>query len=69
YDYENRIIEIKDKDNTSIVEYAYDALGRRIQKDDKIADEKTRYYYNNNWQVLTETNEYGTVQRSYIYGN
>ncbi|KPK74646.1 MAG: hypothetical protein AMJ79_13515, partial [Phycisphaerae bacterium SM23_30] len=34
YDYENRIIEIKDKDNTSIVEYAYDALGRRIQKDD-----------------------------------
>ena len=28
YDYENRIIEIKDKDNTSIVEYAYDALVR-----------------------------------------
>ena len=35
YDYENRIIEVKDKDSVSIVEYAYDALGRRIQKENK----------------------------------
>ena len=46
YDYENRLIEITDNDDTSIVEYAYDALGRRIQKDDKIAGAKTRYYHN-----------------------
>ncbi|MFC1783124.1 RHS repeat domain-containing protein, partial [Planctomycetota bacterium] len=69
YDYENRIIEIKDKDDTSIVEYAYDALGRRIQKDDNIADETTRYYYNNNWQVLTETDDNNDTQRWFIYGN
>ena len=69
YDYENRIIEIKDKDNTSVVEYAYDALGRRIEKDDKIAGEKTRYYYNNNWQVLKETDDNDATQRWYIYGN
>ena len=69
YDYENRIIEIKDKDSVSIVEYTYDALGRRIQKEDKIAGETTRYYYNNNWQVLTETDEEGYELRSFIYGN
>ena len=69
YDYENRLIEIADFSDTSVVEYAYDALGRRIQKDDKIAGEKTRYYYNHNWQVLTETDENNTTLRSYIYGN
>jgi len=72
YDYENRITRIYKMDGQKqidVAQYAYDALGRRIEKDDKIANEKTRYYYNNNWQVLTETNEYGTAQRCYIYGN
>ena len=31
YDYENRIIRIKD-DESSLVAFAYDALGRRIEK-------------------------------------
>ena len=49
--------------------FTYDALGRRIQKDDKIANETTRYYYNDNWQVLTETDENNDTQRWFIYGN
>ena len=59
YDYENRIIEIKDKVSISIAEYAYDALGRRIQVYDKIADAKIQYYYNDKWQVLKETDDEG----------
>ena len=34
-----------------------------------MADETTLYYYNNNWQILAETDENGTQQRDYIYGN
>ncbi|MFC1782655.1 RHS repeat-associated core domain-containing protein [Planctomycetota bacterium] len=68
YDYENRLLEIKDSDDTSIVAYAYDALGRRIQKDDKIAGQKTRYYNNHDWQVLAEYDDNGYHLRSYIYG-
>ncbi|MCD4737473.1 MAG: hypothetical protein K8R53_15625 [Bacteroidales bacterium] len=53
------------------MEYAYDALGRRIRKIDRVAnpDETTLYYYNNNWQVLAETDENGTQIRDYVYGN
>ena len=75
YDYENRIARIYKMDGQNeidVAEYAYDALGRRIEKktyDNGQLDETTRYYHNNNWQVLTETNEYGVAQRSYIYGN
>jgi len=52
-----------------VAEFAYDALGRRIRKIDSIANETTFYYYNNNWQVLTETDADGTTQRWFIYGN
>ena len=33
------------------------------------ANDTTLYYYNNNWQVLTETDADGTTQRWFIYGN
>jgi len=68
YDYENRIVKIT-KGEADIAEYVYDALGRRIQKFDVVADETIRYYYNDNWQVLTETDGNGDTQRRYIYGN
>ena len=29
----------------------------------------TRYYHDNNWQVLAETDAAGAMQRSYVYGN
>ena len=37
--------------------------------DDKIGGEKTRYYYNDKWQVLKETDEEGYGLRWYLYGN
>ncbi|KPK72483.1 MAG: hypothetical protein AMJ79_15710, partial [Phycisphaerae bacterium SM23_30] len=68
YAYENRLIKIT-KGESDIAEYTYDALGRRIQVCDMVADNKTNYYYNDNWQVLKETDAEGYPLRSYIYGN
>ena len=49
--------------------FAYDALGRRIRKIDSAASETTLYYYNYNWQVLTEYDDSNNLQRKFIYGN
>jgi RHS repeat-associated protein len=76
YDYENRLVKITDG-VYNIAEYTYDALGRRIEMkvyDNGEVDSVTRYYYNNNWQVLAETDYDSTGPtetqlRDYIYGN
>jgi len=69
YDYESRMVQVLYDSDEVIAEYAYDALGRRIEVYDVLAEAKTRYYYNNNWQVLSETDDSNTHLRSYIYGN
>jgi YD repeat-containing protein len=69
YDYENRIVKIT-KDSNDIAEFAYDALGRRIEKKDLVDSNNTRrYYYNNNWQVLSEYDGSNSFKRFYVYGN
>ena len=69
YDYENRIVKIT-KDSSDIAEFAYDALGRRIEKKDLVdANNTRRYYYNNNWQVLSEYDNSDAYKKMYIYGN
>jgi YD repeat-containing protein len=73
---ENRQVKITDG-VYNIAEYTYDALGRRIEMktyDSGEVDSTTRYYYNNNWQVLAETDYDSsgpteTQLRDYIYGN
>jgi len=73
---ENRLVKITDG-VYNIAEYTYDALGRRIEMkvyDSGQVDSVTRYYYNNNWQVLAETDYDSTGPtetqlRDYIYGN
>jgi RHS repeat-associated protein len=39
------------------------------KKKDSVADETTLYYYNNNWQVLSETDANGATQRWFVYDN
>ena len=73
YDYENRVDTIKRSDSTTIVEYTYDALGRRIRKDDAITGANSRlYYYSDQWQVLEEydtTDETPVFKADFVYGN
>ena len=60
------MINIADSNSDTVAEYTYDALGRRIEKKDIVDSSKTtRYYYNNGWQVLTETDTSGVMQRWY----
>jgi RHS repeat-associated protein len=67
YDYENRIIEIKDSSNNDVADFTYDALGRRIEKDE--SGTVTRYYYSDKWQVFTEYDGDDNFKRWYLYGN
>ena len=54
YDYENRIVKITKAGQTK-AEFAYDALGRRIEKKDLVDPNNTRrYYYNYNWQTARQ---------------
>jgi YD repeat-containing protein len=72
YDYENRIVKIEKPNGggkTTVAQYAYDALGRRIRKIDSIASSTTVYYNNNSWQVLSEYDGSNNFQRSCVYGN
>ncbi len=52
---------------------AYDALGRRIMKEDSLNAANTRYYYyNDNWQIVTEYDlptSAGVYKQLYAYGN
>jgi len=71
YDYENRITRIYKLDGQTEVDvayYAYDVLGRRIQKVDAIASETMVYCYSDNWQVLS-TYVGGSLDKSFVYGN
>jgi len=52
-----------------VVEYVYDALGRRIRKIDSKASTTNLYYYSTDWQVLEEADGSGTFQRLFVYGN
>ena len=54
YDFENRLIEVKNFEDTLLVEYEYDALGRRTikreyQTDGSTVDKTVRYYHNDRW--------------------
>ncbi|MBI9019390.1 MAG: hypothetical protein JEZ07_19245 [Phycisphaerae bacterium] len=73
WDYENRIVNIKDSSDNDVVDYTYDALGRRIRKIDmpghSTLESTTLYWYNNNWQVLAETDETDSLERVFLYGN
>ena len=67
YDYKNRVVEVQDANNTTVVEYTYDVLGRRLQK--QTADTTTNYIYSNK-NTLEETKTTGnkTLTKTYING-
>lgn len=75
YDYENRLIEaIKtDRDDPVTVAYAYDPLGRRVEKrvtekdEGRLKTKITRYLYDNE-DILIEYDEKGKIGNRYIHG-
>ncbi|WP_406694560.1 RHS repeat-associated core domain-containing protein [Singulisphaera sp. Ch08] len=51
YDGWNRLMEVKDSSNNPLVDYTYDALGRRISGDNGT---EVHLYYSVQWQMLEE---------------
>ncbi|AQQ71599.1 hypothetical protein SMSP2_01975 [Limihaloglobus sulfuriphilus] len=47
YDYESRLVRIEDSQSAAVAQFCYDALGRRIMKDDNTVDYPWMYYYDN----------------------
>jgi RHS repeat-associated protein len=71
YDRQNKLTKIKKtSDSVDVAAYAYDALGRRIERIDSVADPDvtTRCYYDGD-QVIEDTDASANVQRYYIWGN
>lgn len=67
YDVENRLVQWRE--GSKDVRYRYDALGRRIMKEDVGAASfvRTLYFYDG-WQELEETDGSGTLTKRYLYG-
>jgi YD repeat-containing protein len=70
YDYCNQMVEINDTSTSQIHTYAYDALGRRIEKvvDSNGTPQTTRYFYDG-WQIIEEQDGDGNTLATYVYGN
>ncbi len=74
WDHENHLIAVyKNNGVTQVVEYVYDALGRRVRKVlYNNGNPGLKYDYNyNGWQLLTEVIGAGLInlERDYAYGN
>ena len=71
YDYENRLTQIARPDDTVVATFAYDALGRRIEKVDTIAGITTRFYYDDQRIALQTSVSGGTETdwKYFVYGN
>ncbi|MDF1710867.1 MAG: RHS repeat-associated core domain-containing protein, partial [Akkermansiaceae bacterium] len=60
----NRLVKIEDG-ATTVAEYRYDALTRRISQATSAGFR--RYFYNNQWRVIEEWDTTGTTDREYVY--
>ena len=67
YDYENRLVAVRDKDatHTLLASYTYDALGHRVKQ--ARGSWTTRYYYDGE-TVLAEYDGAGSLLRYHIHG-
>ena len=69
YDYENRIVEIRNSSNALVAEFDYDTQGRRIRVYDAVADTTTLYYYSDDWEVLSAYDDSNNLHAYYVFGN
>ena len=70
YDYRNLIVEVNDVNTGQVHTYAYDALGRRIEKvvDSTGTPQTTQYFYEDA-RVIEEQDANNVTQATYVYGN
>ena len=64
YDADNRLTEVRDRNNTLIAVYRYDPFGRRLSKD--TGNTKTYFFYNAEG-LIAEADATGVLTKSYGY--
>jgi YD repeat-containing protein len=73
YDEENRLTAVTRIADARVVgQYAYDALGRRVQKvadPDVISAPVTTFYYHDDARIIEEQDSVGATLATYTYGN
>ena len=74
YDYENRLTAIdttftigENQITIAIAKFAYDALGRRVEKTEEYMSGTTHHYYYDGWRVLRHERDTHNIE--YVYGN
>ena len=69
YDYRNRLIEAQYPSSSTIAEYVFDALGRRISR--TVGSETTYFFYDTGGQVIAEYEDDTTpiLTKEFVYGN
>ncbi|MEM7395854.1 MAG: RHS repeat-associated core domain-containing protein, partial [Verrucomicrobiota bacterium] len=68
YDYRNRMVLHSNQASATVTSYAYDALGRRIQKVVDDGTPETTRFFHQAWQVVEEQDENGATLATYVYG-
>jgi RHS repeat-associated protein len=72
YDYTNRMTNHTDMKLAIGSAYIYDVLGRRIRKmsSDDVSNETIRFVYagHQQWQIVEEQDENGTLDATYVFG-
>jgi RHS repeat-associated protein len=66
YDRSNMLTEVRDDSNNLIATYAYDALGRRIEKD--VDGVGVLHFYYDGQRMIEERDDSGDVQRQNVWG-
>lgn len=69
YDYRNRMVAFDDPASGITASYAYDPLGRRVQKVVTNGTTETTRYFLIGWQEIEEQDGAGTTQATYVFGN
>ncbi len=64
YDYKNQIVRVKQA-TTTVVEYKYDALGRRVEKD--VDGDVERYIYSGH-ETVNVYDGSDVIQKSFVFG-
>ena len=68
YDEENRLVQVKAKStNVLLGQYQYDALGRRVSKQDNFGTQT--FFYYDGWRSIEEQSPAGVTQATYVFGN
>jgi RHS repeat-associated protein len=68
YDYRNRLVRHEDTAGGIVTTYAYDAVGRRIERTVNDGAPRTTRFVHDRWREIEEQDGSGATQATYVHG-